>query len=120
MPAGRGHRQQGKGTMFRYNFALLTGLCLASPVVAASWADAMFDELSKDFGSVPHGPMLTHPFRLTNNTGQPVHIGGVRVSCGCVSAGPVKSVLAPGESTSIVATMDTRRCSGAKSVTIYV
>ncbi|MFN4259674.1 MAG: DUF1573 domain-containing protein [Gemmataceae bacterium] len=106
--------------MYRHVLVLGIGLCWACTAGAASWADSMFDHLTKDFGSVPRGPTLSHPFRLTNNTGQPVHIGGVRSSCGCVSPTVYKHFLAPGESTVILAAMDTRRFSGVKSVTIYV
>jgi len=80
----------------------------------------MFTELSKDFGSVPRGPTVSHLFRLTNNTGSPVHISGVRVSCGCVTTSAVDTNLAPGQSTAIQTYMDTRRFFGYKAVTIYV
>src|SRR5262245_53147067 len=80
----------------------------------------MFEELVKDFGTVPRGPTLTHSFRFTNSTGQPVHISGVRVSCGCVSAVPLQYDVAPGQSAVIQAQMDTRRFSGSKSVTVYI
>src|SRR5260370_24606506 len=106
--------------MFRYSLVLGAGLCLAAPVWAGSWADAMFTELSKDFGSVPRGPTVSHLFRLTNNTSSPVHISGVRVSCGCVSAGALDTSLAPGQSTAIQAYMDTRRFFGSKAVAIYL
>lgn len=106
--------------MFRHCSALLVGLCLVGPSQAATWADAMFEELSKDFGSVPRGPMLSHPFRLTNHTASTVQISGIRVSCGCVTATAQTGVLAPGQSTAILTTMDTRRFSGIKNVTIYV
>ncbi|HLJ97832.1 MAG TPA: DUF1573 domain-containing protein [Gemmataceae bacterium] len=106
--------------MLRYSLVLGAGLCLAAPVGAGSWADAMFTELSKDFGSVPHGPTVAHLFRMTNNTGNPVHISGVRVSCGCVTASAGDTSLAPGQSTAIQAYMDTSRFYGSKGVTIYV
>jgi hypothetical protein len=80
----------------------------------------MFAEHSRDFGSVPRGPTLHYAFRLTNKTDQPVHIAGVRVSCGCTSAAAMKDDLAPGETSYILADMDTRRFSGIKTVTIYV
>jgi hypothetical protein len=88
--------------------------------LAGSWAENLFDELSRDFGSVPRGPTLSHPFRLTNNTNQNVHIANVRVSCGCVSATALKDQLAPGQSTAILAQMDTMRFLGTRTVTIYV
>jgi hypothetical protein len=106
--------------MCRILFALALSLVAAGPAFAGTWADALFDGLSRDFGSVPRGPMLSHSFHLTNNTGQHIHIAGVRVSCGCVTAGAQKFDLAPGETTAIVANMDTRRFSGHKAVTVYV
>src|SRR5262249_17010723 len=59
-------------------------------------------------------------FHLTNKTGQSVHIANVRVSCGCVTAWALKTDLVPGESTAIMANMDTRRFTGPKAVTVYV
>src|SRR5262249_7364100 len=59
-------------------------------------------------------------FRLTNKYNTPVHISHVRVSCGCVTANTLAHDLQPGQSTSIVAQMDTSRFFGSKSVTVYV
>jgi hypothetical protein len=106
--------------MLRYSLMLLVGLATAGPAAAATWAEATFDELSKDFGSVPRGPTLSHPFRLVNNTKGAITIASVRVSCGCVSAGALKATLQPGEETAILARMDTNRFSGTKAVTIFV
>jgi hypothetical protein len=99
----------------------VVGLLVAAPAVAASWADGLFDELSKDFGSVPRGPMLTHPFRLKNNTRSDVNISNVHPSCSrCTTAWAVKTHLAPGEETAVIARMDTTLFAGPKTVTIYV
>jgi hypothetical protein len=106
--------------MLRYSLVCLAGLLMAGSAGAASWADAMFEELSKDFGSVPRGPALTYPFRLVNKTGGVVTIASVRVSCGCTTATALKNTLNPGEETAILAQMDTRRFTGVKTVTIYV
>ena len=103
----------------RYSLVVLLGLC-ATGSASASWADALFDELSRDFGSVPRGPTLTHPFRLVNKTNQHVHIASVRVSCGCTSAQALQHDLAPGQETAILVQMDTRRFQYTKSVTIFV
>jgi hypothetical protein len=98
---------------------MLVGLSAAS-ISFASWADGMFDSLSRDFGSVPRGPLLVHAFRLTNNTGRHVTISNVRVSCGCVTAWPLQRELEPGQATAIMARMDTTRFQRDKNVTIYV
>lgn len=95
-------------------------LFLAMPAWASSWADGLFDELSKDFGIVSRGSTLVHQFRIKNTTGQPVGISSVRVSCGCVSASALKTYLQPNEETFVVARMDSTRFRGVKTVTIYV
>src|SRR5438105_14769224 len=107
--------------MTRHWFAAMFGLAsLTAPAFAGTWADAMFKDRSRDFGSVQRGPTLTHAYQLTNNTNYPIHIANVRVSCGCVSAGAMQTDVAPGQSTSILANMDTRRFMGPKQVTIFV
>src|SRR5262249_42254138 len=106
--------------MFRYSAVLVISLWTAGGVLAASGAESLFEETGRDFGSVPRGPTLSHPFRLTNQTGQTVHIANVRVSCGCVSASALRDELAPGQSTAIMANMDTMRFFGTRTVTIYV
>src|SRR5580700_1686052 len=95
----------GTATMLRYSLLSAVLLAAASPVQASSWADGMFDELSKDFGSVPHGTVAVHPFRLVNNTGSTVRVSNVRVSCGCTSARALQTTLAPGQETAILAQM---------------
>jgi hypothetical protein len=106
--------------MLRYTL-LCVAFLGAVGQASASWADGMFDELSRDFGSVPRGQILTHPFVVTNNTGSTVRISNVRVSCGlCTSASALQSILAPGQQTAIVVKLDTRRFYNTKNVTVFV
>jgi hypothetical protein len=98
----------------------VVGLCCAGPALATSWADRLFEEVSRDFGSVPRGPTLSHSFRIVNKGDTPVTIASIRVSCGCVSATALKNTLRPGEETALVAQMDTSRFTGPKAVTIFV
>jgi hypothetical protein len=113
--------QQGNVNMVRFCLALTLSLGPVAAARAGSWADALFDEVSRDFGSVPRGPVLSHSFRVTNKTGQPVHISNVRVSCGlCVAAAAQKADLAPGEETAVVAELHTNRFNGPKTVYVYV
>lgn len=106
--------------MLRFALAVAAGLSLVAPAPAGTWAEGMFDELVRDFGVVPRGPTLTHSFKLTNNTQHTAQVTSVRVSCGCVSATVMSGTLTPGQSTVVLAQMDTRRFTGAKTVTIYV
>jgi hypothetical protein len=106
--------------MFRYPLILALGLLVASSANAATWADALFDELSKDFGSVPRGPALTHSFRIVNKTQNVITITNVRVSCGCTTAHALKTTLNPGEETAIQTRMDTTRFSGPRTFTVFV
>src|SRR5262249_28542355 len=113
--------QQGTDTMRRYGWLTIFFLASAGSASASSWAEGLFDDLSRDFGSVARGPILSHPFRLVNNTKQTVHIAGLRVSCSaCTTARALQTTLAPGQETAIVVQMDTRRFSNYKTVTVYV
>jgi hypothetical protein len=106
--------------MLRLLAIALVVLSAPAALNAESWTDRLFEEKTRDFGTVPQGPLLTHPFRLTNMTGQPVHVANVRVSCGCVTASVLKDTLAPGETTVVLAQMDTRRFVNSRSVVIFV
>jgi hypothetical protein len=106
--------------MARHVLALMMLVSFAGTAPAASWADALFDNLSHDFGTVPRGPIVTHYFHVTNTTGQPLHIVSVRVSCGCLRASATRSQLAPGESTTIVAELHTDRFAGFWRKPFYV
>lgn len=100
-------------------FVVLLGL--TGHVNAQAKSDGKFDELSYDFGPVPRGQTVSHPFRIVNNTKQPMHISNVRVSCGvCSSARALQTSLQPGQETAIIATMDTNRFINTKVITIFV
>lgn len=102
------------------------GVGLVRPSVAApaaaerNWADTLFDERSHDFGPVPRGAKVRHPFVLTNRTAGPLAITNLRVSCGCTSGRANVAQVAPGQAAIIEAEMDTRNFVGRKSTTLYV
>jgi len=114
--------RQGKFLKMRRQcciWAVLLGL--AASARANSWADALFDEPSYDFGAVPRGQIVTHPFRVVNKTDKTVQIGNVRVSCGmCSSAYAAQSTLEPGQETVILTQMYTSRFASVKEITVYV
>jgi len=107
--------------MIRLSWAtVLVVMLTTNTSTHAAESDTWFPEKLKDFGTVPRGPMLVHYFRVTNNTDQPIQIGGVRVSCGCVTATAPQPLILAGQSSAIYAQMDTRRFISSKTVTIYV
>jgi hypothetical protein len=89
------------------------------------WANKLFspkaEVVTHDFGSVAHGAQLYHRFEMTNVWAVPIEImEQPRVSCGCVAAKPSKMVLQPRETATLEVTMDARRFTGPKTVSIYV
>jgi hypothetical protein len=104
--------------MFRHVVICLGILAVGS--VRAGEAEKFFSERVKDFGTVPFGQTQVHHFKVTNTSDRPVHINGVGVSCGCVTATLQSNALRPGESTYVTASMDTKRFIGQKEVTVFV
>ena len=87
---------------------------------AQNWPDTLFAEKSFDFGSVPRGGVVRHPFVLTNRLNVPISIVNLRVSCGCTSGTSSASLVQPGQTALIEAQMDTRNFVGRKSTTLFV
>jgi Protein of unknown function (DUF1573) len=87
---------------------------------AQNWADTLFNERSYDFGAVPRGGVVRHPFVLSNRLTVPITILNLRVSCGCTSGTASATTVAPGQSAIIEAQMDTRNFVGRKSTTLFV
>lgn len=106
--------------MFRLGLAFTLALLSFSYLAAAENNVLHFDEPVKDLGGAPRGTKLVHHFKFTNTSQQPVHISGVRTSCHCSTARPMKQEIAPGESSSILVEVNTILYSGTRDFTIYV
>lgn len=96
------------------------GMGRPAPALERNWAESLFDERSHDFGPVPRGAKVRHPFILTNRTNVPIQILNLRVSCGCTSGRANVSTVEPGKAAIIEAEMDTRNFVGKKSTTLFV
>lgn len=93
----------------------------AAPAAAQGWADKMFkDGLTKDFGSVPRGAQLFHRFKITNIYAVPMEITNLRTSCTCGTVTATVKKLEPREEGYVEVTMDTRRFTGSKTISIHV
>ena len=73
-----------------------------------------------DFGTVIGGKPVVHIFKIRNAGAAPLVIGAVITSCGCTAAKPTKTSVAPGETSAITASLDTRFEHGPTTRTITV
>lgn len=80
----------------------------------------MFEERNHDFGVIARGAEAVYRFKVTNNTGQQVHIANTRTTCGCTAAKPSRDVLEPGEAAYIEVSMDTRKFTRRKDSNLIV
>ena len=109
--------------MSRLSMLVVAGVVAIGGVARAeaqNWPDTLFGERSHDFGPVPRGGVVRHPFVLTNKLNVPVTILNLRVSCGCTSGTASASVVPPGKTAIVEAQMDTRNFVGRKSTTLFV
>lgn len=79
------------------------------------------DKTLYDFGNAKEGEMVETTFQMTNIGKQPLSIRKTKANCGCTVSAPEKDTLAPGESSNIKVTFDTkgRRGNQYKTVTIF-
>jgi hypothetical protein len=99
---------------------------VGTPQVFVPWANKLFKKdnppsvIVHDFGTVPHGTLLTHKFTFTNIYDVPMQIIDVRKSCTCLDADPPQKVLLPHESAEIVLTMNAAKFNGPNAQTFYI
>ena len=113
---------RGNARAMIWGLAVLLGGALSEGSARAgeTWADALFHEHGHDFGAVPRGAIVRHPFVLTNRYAEPLNIVDVRASCGCTSGRASASIVPPGGQAVIEAQMDTRNFVGKKATTLTV
>lgn len=104
---------------------LVVAAVTVSAAAVQAGAPDYFAEKDYDFGVTGVGPVLVHYFPIKNTTNQTVTLGTPRIQCGCVSVTLMKAQIAPGETTHLVAYMNTgkipvHQINTHKSVTIAV
>ncbi|ANQ50487.1 DUF1573 domain-containing protein [Flammeovirga sp. MY04] len=92
----------------------------ASNENAAPKAKFDFEETEFDFGDINEGDVVTHVFKYKNVGEVPLQITNVQVSCGCTAPNWDKTPLAPGESSELQVTFNSRGKRGKqiKKITI--
>ena len=86
----------------------------------ASAPSIKFDERTFNFGKAQQRKKVEHRFVFTNTGNSELVIRKVRSTCGCTTTDPEKSVLAPGESSSIKAIFNTGAYKGFQRKSVYV
>lgn len=86
----------------------------------AKAAKAEYSDKNYDFGTVTEGTEARHEYTLKNSGKSNLIIRKVKASCGCTAVEPAKTVLTPGESTTITAVFNTTGKTGRQSKTITV
>ncbi len=80
----------------------------------------LIENPSYNFGRVKEGETVTNDFVITNTGKSELIIKQTRVTCGCTATSPLKSILSPGESSTINISFDTTGRSGVENKLIYV
>ncbi len=99
---------------------LLSFACVASTASAQEWATKMFASTSHNFGTVAKGSKTEYHFTFRNIYKEPIHIVGVRTSCGCTSPEISKNDLKTHETAEVVAKFNTRTFLGQHGATLTV
>ncbi len=103
---------------------ILCLVCLAGPLAgqlaAQDWAERMFNKLDHDFGTVARGSDTVFRFEVTNLYKQPMHITGVRSSCGCTTPTIEHAKFNTHEKAYIVAKFNTRTFTGQHGATLTI
>jgi hypothetical protein len=73
-----------------------------------------------DFGKIAHDTVVKHEFTVTNASKRTLAIKGVATSCGCTASEAAKKELAPGESTPLTVSFNSKGYSNEVSQFVYV
>lgn len=99
---------------------VVLGCPLSGSLSAQDWAERMFNKLDHDFGTVARGADTVYRFEITNLYKQPMHITGVRSSCGCTSPTIENEKINTHEKAYVVAKFNTRTFVGRHGATLTV
>lgn len=96
-------------------------LILSSIMIAQNKGPKLsVSEDEHNFGNIKEGDVVEHDFILKNMGDEILKISKVRASCGCTAAKPDKNELAPGESTEVHVSFNSRGRSGKQSKYVYI
>ncbi|MDB4285692.1 DUF1573 domain-containing protein [bacterium] len=86
----------------------------------AMMPNIMFERTEFKGGSIIEGEKMDITYKFTNTGGSDLVIESVKASCGCTATSPKDKIIAPGASSEIIATFDSRGRKGNQKKTITV
>ncbi|MFN9719419.1 MAG: DUF1573 domain-containing protein [Planctomycetota bacterium] len=110
------------GQMYRWA-VVVAMLATGSPRVMAqsTWADALVDTRKMDFGVIATGSEAVKIVVIENKLTSPVHLSSVSTACKCAQAKmPEKTLLAPGEKTTVEVQMNTLAFSKQRDTSLSI
>jgi len=94
--------------------------CLAQTAKFEAKQGQVPDPFSWDFGKIKEGTVVTHDFKLNNDSRKALKIRDVTASCGCTVPKIKDKSLLPGESTVIEVQFKSKGYSGPVMQYVYV
>ncbi|MFB6320116.1 DUF1573 domain-containing protein [Saccharicrinis sp. FJH54] len=91
-----------------------------SPQERAQAPDIVFENTTFNFGTIKQGQKVEYEFPFVNTGKSNLILRKVKASCGCTAIKPEKSVIAPGERSSIKIEFDSRGKSGRQYKTVTI
>jgi hypothetical protein len=85
-----------------------------------SWAEAMFDKQSHDFGTVARGADVVLRLKVTNKYVETIHISDAHTSCNCISARIINNTLKTWEEGIIEVKLNTLQYSRERNANVIV
>ena len=100
----------------------LTGFAQQPASTDQNWTPSIqFDKETHDYGTIKNGADGTGEFKFTNTGKEPIVVTNARGSCGCTVPEWPKEPIAPGKSSAIKVSYDTKRTGAInKNVTLTI
>ena len=112
--------EKQKNNMITVNSTMEEDFSKLTPEERANAAHIEFKSTTYDYGTIKQGEIVEHLFEFTNTGKTDLIIRNVKASCGCTAVKPEKSVLKPGETSSIKAVFNSRGRKGSQNKSISV
>lgn len=92
----------------------------SAPARQLNWAEAMFDKVNHDFGTVARGADVVLRLKVTNKYLETIHLSDARTSCNCISARILNNTLKTWEEGIIEVKLNTLQYSRERNANVTI